>query len=130
MGLFLERKPANRSTAVTEDANSGLAVPSDSSRAAGAPGDVLSFGPFRLFPTARVIGKDGVLLALGSRALDILIVLVEFAGQVVSHRELISRAWRGLVVDPGNLRVHISGLRKALGDTDETPKYIANVLGQ
>jgi DNA-binding winged helix-turn-helix (wHTH) protein len=90
----------------------------------------LSFGPFRLFPTARAFEKDGVPLALGSRALDILTVLVERAGEVVSHRELIARVWRGLVVDPSNLRVHMNGLRKALGDRDGKERYIANVTGQ
>lgn len=89
--------------------------------------DVASFGPFRLFPGARAIEKDGVRLALGDRALDILTVLVEHAGEVVSHKELISRVWRGLVVEPGNLRVHIASLRKTLGETE---RYIANVPGQ
>lgn len=105
---------------MTQSTSSGLAV----------PGDVASFGPFRLFPAARVIEKDGIPLDVGNRALDILIALVERDGVVVSHRDLISHAWRGLVVDPGNLRVHISGLRKALGDTDGAPKYIANIPGQ
>jgi predicted ATPase/DNA-binding winged helix-turn-helix (wHTH) protein len=93
-------------------------------------GDVASFGSYQLFPSARAIEKDGVPLALGHRALDILMVLVERAGEVVTHKELLSRAWRGLVVDPSNLRVHISGLRKALGDVEDTPRYIANVAGQ
>src|SRR5262245_60134645 len=128
MGLFSRRKSVNPSTAVTDDSISGLAVPSGVPRATSSPGDFASFGPFRLFPTARVIERDGVPLTLGDRALDILIVLVERAGEVVSHRDLISGAWRSLVVDPGNLRVHISGLRKALGDTEGTLKYIANVL--
>jgi predicted ATPase/DNA-binding winged helix-turn-helix (wHTH) protein len=88
------------------------------------------FGPFRLHPAARVFEKDGVPLALGNRALDILTVLVERAGEVVSHRELIARVWRGLVVDPSNLRVHMAGLRKALGDRDGNERYIANVTGQ
>jgi predicted ATPase/DNA-binding winged helix-turn-helix (wHTH) protein len=89
--------------------------------------DVASFGPFRLSPAARALEKDGVRLELGDRALDILVVLVEHAGQVVSQKELMSRVWRGLVVDPGNLRVHIAGLRKTLGDNH---RYIANVPGQ
>src|SRR5882672_6104069 len=90
----------------------------------------VSFGPFRLFPTARAFEKNGVPLALGNRALDILMVLVERAGEVVTHRELIARVWRNLVVDPSNLRVHMTGLRKALGDRDGRERYIANVTGQ
>src|SRR6516162_5641818 len=99
----------------------------------GAPkpqGDSISFGPFRLFPAARAFEKNGVPLALGNRALDILIVLVERAGEVVSHRELITRVWRGLVVDPSNIRVHMTGLRRALDDRDGPGRYIANVTGQ
>ena len=93
-------------------------------------GDIISFGPFRLFPAARALETNGVPLALGNRALDILMVLVERAGEVVSHRELIARVWRGLVVDPSNLRVHMTGLRRALGDRDGKDRYIANVTGQ
>lgn len=90
----------------------------------------ISFGPFRLFPTARVLEKDGRPLALGNRALDILIVLLEHWGEVVNHRELLSRAWRGLVVNSGNLRVHMTALRKALNDSAGETRYIANVTGQ
>ena len=88
------------------------ALPIDATRMHGPQSEIVSFGPFRLFPTARAFEKDGVPLALGNRALDILMALVERAGEVVSHRELISRVWRGLVVDPSNLRVHMTGLRK------------------
>jgi predicted ATPase/DNA-binding winged helix-turn-helix (wHTH) protein len=91
---------------------------------------IASFGPFRLSPATREIERDGVPLALGDRALDILIVLVEHAGEIVSQRELISRVWRGLVVSPGNLRVHMSALRKALGDGEDGARYIENVTGQ
>jgi len=90
----------------------------------------VSFGPFRLFPRARVLHKSGVPVALGSRALDILIALVERAGEVVHQRELISRAWRGLVVESGNLRVQMTYLRRCLGDGEQGTRYIANVPGQ
>jgi len=99
-------------------------------QARGPQSEVASFGSFQLFPSARAIEKAGVPIALGARALDILVALVERPGEVVSHKELISRAWRGLVVDPSNLRVHVSSLRKALGDVEDTPRYIANVAGQ
>lgn len=91
--------------------------------------DGLSFGPYRLYPKERAIERDGVSLSLGSRALDILIVLAERAGEVVTQRELIARVWRDLVVLPSNLRVHVAGLRKALGDSDKNPRYVANVPG-
>ena len=90
----------------------------------------VAFGPFCLLPAARVLYKSGVPVALGSRALDILIALVERAGEVVNQRELMSRAWRGLVVESGNLRVQMSQLRRSLGDGDQGVRYIANVPGQ
>ncbi|MBM0106772.1 helix-turn-helix transcriptional regulator [Steroidobacter sp. S1-65] len=69
-------------------------------------------------------------VALGDRALDILIALVERAGEVVSQRDLTARVWRDLVVSPSNLRVHMSALRKALGDGENGTRYIENVTGQ
>jgi len=95
-------------------------------------GRVVSFGPFRLNASARRIERDGQPVALGSRALDILLVLVERAGEVVSARELTERVWRGLVVEPNGLRVHIAALRKALDDrgADGRNRYVANVPGQ
>jgi len=92
--------------------------------------EAVSFGPFRLFPRARVLQKGNTPVALGSRALDILITLVERAGEVVNHRELISRAWRGLVVESGNLRVQMTYLRRSLEDGEPGARYIANVPGQ
>lgn len=94
-------------------------------------GPGISFGPFRLHPAARVIERDGVRVSLGSRAFDILVALVEQAGEIVGHRELTQRVWRGLVVTPSSLRVHVASLRKALGEgDDDCPQYIANVPGQ
>jgi DNA-binding winged helix-turn-helix (wHTH) protein len=84
----------------------------------------------RLYPGAREIRRNGIPLALGSRALDILIALTERAGEVVTHKELVRRVWRGLVVSSGSLRVHIAGLRKALGTGNEECRYIANIPGQ
>ena len=95
-----------------------------------ADGEVVSFGPFRLSAAMRQVERAGVPLALGHRALDILIVLVERAGEVVGQRELNARVWRDLVVGPGNLRVHMSALRKALGDGEGGARYIENVTGQ
>jgi predicted ATPase/DNA-binding winged helix-turn-helix (wHTH) protein len=122
---------------VTEDRTRTQDDPSNSGPAAGTrtvsaegAGRVISFGPFRLFPTLRTLEKEGVAVALGNRALDILLVLAQRPGEVVSHRELIARVWRDLVVDPSNLRVHINSLRKVLGDGDGKERYIANVVGQ
>jgi DNA-binding winged helix-turn-helix (wHTH) protein len=92
--------------------------------------DLISFGPFYLIPSARLLYKSGVPVALGSRALDILIALVERAGEVVHHRDLISRAWRGLVVESVNLRVQMTYLRRCLEEGKHGSRYITNVPAQ
>jgi len=92
--------------------------------------DSVAFGAFELSPSARTLRKNGIPVALGDRALDVLIVLVERAGEIVPHKELIARVWRDLIVEPGNLRVHMRALRKALGDGEDGAGYIENVTGQ
>src|SRR5580704_4605327 len=69
-------------------------------------------------------------LRLGSRALDILIMLVEHAGKTLPKEQLIARAWPDTVVDEGALRVHVAALRKALGEGRAGRRYIANIPGR
>jgi predicted ATPase/DNA-binding winged helix-turn-helix (wHTH) protein len=92
-------------------------------------GEAISFGPFTLFPAERRLERSGSFVQIGSRALDILIALIQNAGQVVERRMLMSHAWRNIVVDESNLRVNIAGLRKALGDGEDGARYIKNVQG-
>src|SRR5437660_8631664 len=73
---------------------------------------------------------DGEALRLGSRVLDILITLVERAGETIRKEQLIVRAWPDTVVDEGALRVHVAALRKALGDGRAGKRYIANNPGR
>lgn len=74
----------------------------------------LVFGSFQLSPARRTLLKDGQSLPVGSRAFDVLVVLLERAGQPVAPAELIGAVWGRTVVEPGTLRVHIAALRKAL----------------
>jgi predicted ATPase/DNA-binding winged helix-turn-helix (wHTH) protein len=92
--------------------------------------DAVTFGPFYLAPAARLLERDGVAVPLGGRALEILLLLIERAGQTVSKRELIARAWPDVTVDEGSLRFHIAGLRKALGDGEAGARYVTNVPGR
>src|SRR6202171_5298126 len=92
--------------------------------------DVICFGCFRLSITERVLEKGGVRVRLGGRALDILIALVDRPTEVVSKRELIERVWPDLAVDEVSLRVHISALRKALGEGRSDRRYVNNVSGR
>jgi predicted ATPase/DNA-binding winged helix-turn-helix (wHTH) protein len=91
---------------------------------------VISFGPFRLFAAERELKKRDEPLQLGGRALDTLIALVERAGEVLTHAELIARVWPDVTVEEANLRVHIASLRKALGDGRDGAHYIATVPGR
>jgi predicted ATPase/DNA-binding winged helix-turn-helix (wHTH) protein len=89
----------------------------------------ISFGPFRLFPKARLLEKGGVPLQVGGRALDILIFLAGRPGEVVDKRQLMKQVWADVNVDEGSLRFHITGLRKALGGTAGS-QYVKNVPGR
>jgi DNA-binding winged helix-turn-helix (wHTH) protein len=88
------------------------------------------FGSFRLVPAQRALLDDGKPLRLGSRALDILIALVERAGETISKEQLIAHTWPDTVVDDGALRVHVAALRKALGDGRAGRHYVANNPGR
>ncbi|MCA6117334.1 winged helix-turn-helix domain-containing protein [Bradyrhizobium sp. WSM 1738] len=88
---------------------------------------IASFGPFSLHDKTRLLERDGQPVKLGSRALDILRLLVSRAGDVVSKNELLAHAWPGLAVEEISLRVHIAELRKALGDGKDGARYITNV---
>ena len=89
----------------------------------------IRFGPFELNAAERSLKKAGHVIPLGGRAYDILIALLESAGEVVGKAELIARAWPDVTVEEGSLRVHLSALRKALGDGQFGDKYIANIQG-
>jgi DNA-binding winged helix-turn-helix (wHTH) protein len=93
-------------------------------------GKIASFGPFRLHATERLLEKNGTPLKLGSRALDILITLLEHAPEVVGKRDLIRRVWGQLVVDEVSLPVHVHALRKRLGDGDSSVSFISNIPGR
>jgi predicted ATPase len=92
--------------------------------------DVIDFGPFRLSVAERLIERAGEPVPLGGRAMDVLIALVERAGDVVSQRELIDRVWPNVTVDDGSLRYHVSALRKSLGDGQGGARYVINVPGR
>jgi predicted ATPase/DNA-binding winged helix-turn-helix (wHTH) protein len=88
------------------------------------------FGSFRLIPAQRMLLEEGKPLRLGGRALDILISLVESAGETIGKDQLIARTWPDTVVDEGALRVHVAALRKALGEGRAGKRYIANIPGR
>ncbi len=92
--------------------------------------DGVSFGSFCLYPRQKLLLEDDKPVRLGSRALDLLIALVEARGELVGKDELVRKVWPDTFVDEGNLRVHLAVLRKALGDGREGARYIVNVPGR
>jgi len=89
----------------------------------------LSFGPFRLLPAQQLLLEGEAPVRLGSRSLEILAALVERAGQMVSKNELMTRVWPDTFVDENTLRVHVAGLRRALGDGQPGRRYVTNIPG-
>ena len=76
----------------------------------------LEFGRFRVLLRRRQLVADGVPIELGTRALDLLVVLLEADGSLVTKDELMRRVWPRIVVAEENLKVHIAALRKVLGE--------------
>jgi predicted ATPase/DNA-binding winged helix-turn-helix (wHTH) protein/tetratricopeptide (TPR) repeat protein len=90
----------------------------------------LQFGPFELSSRERVLRREGVVLPLGGRALDLLIYLAERPGEVIAKQELIDHVWPDVTVEEGSIRVHMAAIRKALGDGQFGNRYIANIKGR
>jgi predicted ATPase len=91
---------------------------------------IYAFGPFRLSPEQGALTRDGQRVALGQRAFEILLLLVERVGEVVSTADIVARVWPSTMVDENNLRVHIASLRKVLSDERTQAPYILNVPGR
>src|SRR5215212_9631972 len=96
----------------------------------GRTKDGLTFGPFKLLLSERLLTKEGVPVALGARALDLLIALISTPNEVVNKKDLISRVWPDVTVEEGSLRFHMTGLRKALNDGKDGSRYITTFAGR
>ena len=88
------------------------------------------FGPFELDSRARTLRRDGMVLPLGSRALDLLVYLANRPGEVIKKKELIDHVWSDVFVEEGTLRVHMSFIRKALRDGQFGNRYIVDIYGR
>ena len=111
-------------------ADAGNQHPSaEPARVNGGPA-CFSFGPFHLIPTQGLLLEAEKPLRLGSRALDILIALVERRGELVSKDELMARVWPKMFVEPANLTVNVAALRRVLGDGRNGNRYLVNIPGR
>jgi predicted ATPase/DNA-binding winged helix-turn-helix (wHTH) protein len=92
--------------------------------------ETISFGPFSLIVSERLLTKDGAPVELSARALDILFALLSDPNEVVTKNDLLSRVWPDVTVEEGSLRFHIANLRKALGDGQDGARYITTMPGR
>jgi predicted ATPase/DNA-binding winged helix-turn-helix (wHTH) protein len=93
-------------------------------------GEAIVFAGFHLVPATRTLTKEGHPVPLGARAFDILIALIERAGQVVSKPALLSIVWPKTFIEESALRVHVAALRKALGDGESGTRLVVSIRGR
>lgn len=91
---------------------------------------VFSFGPYRLVPSRQLLLFERYPIKLGGRAFELLRLLVQRRGEIVTKEELVAAAWPGIFVHEANLKVNMSNLRRLLGDTKLSPTYVATLVGR
>jgi DNA-binding winged helix-turn-helix (wHTH) protein/Tol biopolymer transport system component len=88
------------------------------------------FADFELDRAKRLLLKHGKPVALNSKTFDLLEALVERRGEIIGKDELLEKIWAGQFVEESNLTVHVSTLRKILGETRGENRFIATVPGK
>src|SRR5205085_8811881 len=88
---------------------------------------IYEFGPFRLDASDRVLLRGGRTVHLTEKVFNILFLLLQRSGHLVTKEELMEQVWPDSVVEENNLTVSISALRKALGEKQEGGQYIETV---
>ncbi len=96
-----------------------------SSGASELAGEIIRFDRFTLIPSSRTLLLDDQPIDIGSRAFDILTLLVMARGRLVTKMEILSAVWPLTIVDESNLRFQIACLRKALGGDFDMIKTIS-----
>ncbi len=87
----------------------------------------MEFADYQLFPHERLLVKNDSRVALTPRILDLLIVLVEHEGELVSKEELLNTIWADSFVEEGNISRAVSTLRKNLGVQPNGSDFIETV---
>ncbi|MGW2025732.1 response regulator transcription factor [Streptomyces decoyicus] len=99
--------------------------------AAGAepPSRVIRVGGLSVDPLRRQAELDGVALDLTRREFDLLAFLAGRPGVVVARRELLAEVWQQSYGDDQTIDVHLSWLRRKLGETAAKPRYLHTLRG-
>jgi DNA-binding winged helix-turn-helix (wHTH) protein/TolB-like protein len=90
----------------------------------------ISFDEFEIDTSQRKLLRDGETVAIASKAFDLLLFLVEKNGSIVTKDEILNSVWDDKFVEESNLVVQISNLRKALGETKGSPRFLITVPGK
>jgi DNA-binding response OmpR family regulator len=100
-------------------------------RRTAAPGaaQVITVAGLSIDPARREATLDGAVLELSRREFDLLAYLAARLGVVVSRRELLAEVWRQSYGDDQTIDVHVSWLRRKLGETASQPRYLRTVRG-
>ena len=77
--------------------------------------EVYASGEWEVDLVRRELRARGAPVPIGNRAFEIIEVLVQSAGELVTKNDLTARVWPGAIVEENTLEVHISAIRKALG---------------
>ena len=93
------------------------------------PGRWFRFGPYVVDPRRRLLWRDGSLVPLTAKALEILDALLQHRARVVTKEELLAHLWPDTVVEENTLTRHISTLRKALDERPGQHHYIVTIPG-
>ena len=89
--------------------------------------ELYRFGEFTLDVQDRRLSRGSSTVPLAPKAHDLLVTLVRRAGRLVTRQELLDLVWPDAFVEEGILSVHVSGLRKALGESNGSQTYIETV---
>jgi Tol biopolymer transport system component/DNA-binding winged helix-turn-helix (wHTH) protein len=92
-------------------------------------GHSFRFDEFTVDTARRLLLRNNRPIPLGPKAFDLLLVLLENRGKVMTKEGLLERVWPNQFVEEGNLSVHISALRKALGERKGEPRYLTTIPG-
>lgn len=91
---------------------------------------IYSFAEFEVDAKKRLLLKNAQTIPLNSKAFELLLVLIENHGEVLSKTKLLDKVWEGQFVEENNLTVHISALRKIFGEKKGEHQFIATIPGK
>ena len=91
------------------------------------PKNFYEFGAYRIDARDHLLLRDGEVVPLAPKAFDLLLVLAQSSGRVLTKEELMKLVWPDSFVEEANLSRHVFSLRKALGEEGDANKYIETI---